>query len=173
MKKHLTIAGIGIVVLVLVLIWQHFAQTQNISNKSNTVQYVENNISENHQGNVDEINSHNEESITKENDQEILSKNRLRTDIQKMYPDDIKKQEVAYFFAKELESILNDEVNINDFLRAADCMAFNMLGSDIGLIENLVFDTNEKREKYIDFNSSQSGGFFGGDLENLDCTYDE
>ena len=175
MKKHLTIAGIGIVVLAL-FTWQYLAQTQSISNQSNIIQDVESNISENHQGGAEEGNFYNEGSITREDDQEVLSKNKFRTDIQNMYPDDINKQKIAYNFAKELEKVLIvekfDEINIDNFLRATDCMSFNMLGSDIPLIEMLVFNTDERYKKYMDFNDYESGKFFGGDLENLDCTFE-
>ncbi len=98
--------------------------------------------------------------------------------IENKYPDDSNKQNILKNLATQLESILDveklEDVDIDSFLHAVDCTSFNTGGlGDIVLVESLVFDTDEKREKYEDFNAYQSGKFFGGESGvDLDCNFD-
>ena len=115
--------------------------------------------------------------IEQENSKKIFVNQYLEADIKKMYSGDIKKQKIAYNYAKELEKILNvndfNEVNLEKFLGAVDCMSFNnMWLEDIIRIEFLVLNSDEKHDIYMSFNDSQSGKFFGGDIENLDCDFE-
>jgi hypothetical protein len=124
---------------------------------------------------VHKKNLNNKFSVTNTGE-ELQTENTLEYKIKNIYAGNVKKEKIAYNFAKQLEGILNvknfDEVDLDEFVRATDCMSFNTLGSDIGLIENLVFDTDEKMDKYIDFNNYQSGKVFGNDdLENLNCDF--
>lgn len=161
------------------LVWKFFVQTPGTLNEPLVIQNTKSDISENRQeGGYEEQEgngSYNQESINRKSTQRVLSENNFKINIQSLYLNDIKKQKIAYNFAMELEKILVvenfNELDLDSFSRATDCMSFNMLGTDIGLIENSVFDTDEKIERYINFNNFQSGKFFGGDAENLDCTF--
>ncbi len=98
--------------------------------------------------------------------------------IHNKYPDNLKVQKVLINFAKELEKILIvenlEQINLNEYLISVDCISRESDNSfdDIGYVENLVFNTDQKKKKYEKFNQSQSGKFFGNEYEEeLNCDF--
>ncbi|MFC1753219.1 hypothetical protein ACFL96_07465 [Thermoproteota archaeon] len=96
--------------------------------------------------------------------------------IQDRYPDDIQKQKILQNMADDMELILTVEdfgdIDLNKTFNAIDCVSLYADGSkDILFLENLVFDTDEKADKYIEFNDYMSGGIYGGEFEEPDCDF--
>jgi hypothetical protein len=88
----------------------------------------------------------------------------------------VQRQVVLQNLASELEMILTVEdfskVNTTSLFNAIDCVSLHAEGrKDALFIENLVFDTDEKAEIYIDFNEYHSGTVFGSEFKEPDCDF--
>jgi len=159
--KHILVS-IGIMAIVLIFTF-FIINTLNVFDTKNAIKESEK-IDEEFKQQLD----NDVRQIVEENSQQGA-----RGYIQKKYENDSKKQEILFHLIDQLEEIaeINDvnKVDRYEFSRTVTCI-INNHANELMVLEAFVFNTENKKNKYIEFNTARTGYNVGWDyLDDVDC----